>query len=262
MNACEEKVIDLLETMGEEDHFRLYQKDSLYESIKYVLEQDVSAACEEIEVDLSELAALDKETLDEMSRIGRTMEKETLSELDAVLKKYAQQIAVSQMIYRAQKYRKESERVLHTANQWMTCPANAGREEISNRVYEMSCFLKEHREYNWETKQQETVGWSAAFYIFVRSPYDSRQLACQESREDIDKAEAVKFLEEWKKAYAYLFKEISPPVPEEYADLFQVKGTLLPGYRIEGQDTTAQKEEQAVKAQEQKMERSRKHRGR
>ena len=37
-------------------------------------------------------------------------------------------------------------------------------------------------------------------------------------------------------AFAQYFKEISPPIPQEYAEYFKVNGVLLPGYTIEGQE--------------------------
>ena len=38
------------------------------------------------------------------------------------------------------------------------------------------------------------------------------------------------------KAYDHLFTEISPPIPQEYAEYFKVNGMLLPGYTVEGEE--------------------------
>ena len=38
------------------------------------------------------------------------------------------------------------------------------------------------------------------------------------------------------KAYDRLFTEISPPIPQEYADYFKVNGMLMPDYTIEGEE--------------------------
>ena len=34
-------------------------------------------------------------------------------------------------------------------------------------------------------------------------------------------------------AYAHLFQELSPPLPENHAHLFSVNGQLLPGYTVQ-----------------------------
>lgn len=46
----------------------------------------------------------------------------------------------------------------------------------------------------------------------------------------------MKYIEGRKKAYAHLFTEISPPIPQEHAEHFKVNDVLLPGYTIEGQE--------------------------
>lgn len=61
-------------------------------------------------------------------------------------------------------------------------------------------------------------------------------IAGQRQKRYTDKDAALKYIEGRKKAYAHLFTEISPPLPQEYADSFKVHGVLLPGYTIEGQE--------------------------
>ena len=45
----------------------------------------------------------------------------------------------------------------------------------------------------------------------------------------------MKYLEERKRAYSHLFKELSPAIPVEYKQDFMVHGVLLPGYTVEEQ---------------------------
>ena len=62
------------------------------------------------------------------------------------------------------------------------------------------------------------------------------KIAGQNQKRYTDKAAALKYLEGRKKAYAYLFSEVSPPIPQKYERHFKVYGTLLPGYSIEGRE--------------------------
>ncbi|MEE0640820.1 MAG: antirestriction protein ArdA, partial [Acutalibacteraceae bacterium] len=48
------------------------------------------------------------------------------------------------------------------------------------------------------------------------------------------------------KAYDRLFTEISPPIPQEYADYFKVNGMLMPDYTIEGEDPPQQQQAAAI----------------
>ena len=41
-------------------------------------------------------------------------------------------------------------------------------------------------------------------------------------------------------AYAHLFQEISPPLPENHVHLFSVNGKLLPGYTVQPHQPTPQ----------------------
>ena len=48
------------------------------------------------------------------------------------------------------------------------------------------------------------------------------------------------------KAYDRLFTEISPPIPQEYADYFKVNGMLMPDYTIEGEEPPQQQQATAI----------------
>ena len=61
-----------------------------------------------------------------------------------------------------------------------------------------------------------------------------------------DKAAMEKYLNGRIKAYDRLFTEISPPIPQEYAEHFKVNGMLLPGYTIEGEEPPQQQPQAAA----------------
>lgn len=74
--------------------------------------------------------------------------------------------------------------------------------------------------------------------MYLKSPKEGygKQIAGQRNKRYTDKAAAMKYLEGRKKAYAHLFTEVSPPIPQEYENHFCVHGTLLPGYTVEGKE--------------------------
>lgn len=76
----------------------------------------------------------------------------------AAAKQWEQQAAATQMINRALEYLRTPE-VKHTANMWQPHPNNNDLEEISNRVYKMSCRIREDTKYDTETKQSVPVAW-------------------------------------------------------------------------------------------------------
>ena len=155
----------------------------------------------------------------------------------AAAKQWEQQAAVTQRINRALEYLRTPE-VKHTANMWQPHPNNNDREEISNRVYKMTCRIREDTKYDKETKQSVPVAWFVTWDLYLNSPKDgySIHLAGQDKKRYTDKASAVKYLDGRKKAYSHLFAEISPPIPKEHENCFMVHGALLPGYTVESQE--------------------------
>ena len=149
------------------------------------------------------------------------------------------QAAATQMINRALSYLRTPE-VTHTANEWRKTGNWRNDEEISNRVYRMSCGIWEDTKYDRETKQSVPVAWYVTWDVYVNSPKQGygEKIAGQNQKRYTDKAAAEKYLEGRKKAYSHLFTEISPPIPKEYERHFMVHGTLLPGYTVEGLEQT------------------------
>ncbi len=61
-----------------------------------------------------------------------------------------------------------------------------------------------------------------------------------------DKAAMEKYLNGRIKAYDRLFTEISPPIPQEYADYFKVNGCSCRDYTIEGEEPPQQQQAAAI----------------
>ena len=155
----------------------------------------------------------------------------------AAAKQWEKQAAATQMINRALSYLRTPE-VTHTANEWRKTGNWRNDEEISNRVYRMSCGIWEDTKYDRETKQSVPVAWYVTWDVYVNSPKQGygEKIAGQNQKRYTDKAAAEKYLEGRKKAYSHLFTEISPQIPKQYEHHFTVYGALLPGYTVEGQE--------------------------
>lgn len=108
----------------------------------------------------------------------------------------------------------------HSYNKWIKAKDSYGYDSISNAVYKMSCRLQEG--YSWRGKPAK---WEVRWDIYTNSPHENynEKVAGQE-RSFADKASAEKYLQGRIKAYAHLFTEISPPVPDEYTRPFMVHG--------------------------------------
>ena len=159
----------------------------------------------------------------------------------AAAKQWEQQATATQTINRALEYLRTPE-VEHTNNQWNKTNNWRDGEEISNRVYKMTCSVWEDTKYDRETGKSIPVAWYVTWDVYVNSPKQGYgvKIAGQSQKRYTDKAAALKYLEGRKKAYAHLFAEISPPVPEKYENHFTVYGALLPGYTVEGREPEKQ----------------------
>lgn len=133
--------------------------------------------------------------------------------------------------------------VQHTANEWQTTEHN--RHIRSNRVYQMNYYIYENTRYNQEAQKSIPYSWTLTWSVRTNSPSRTQaKIAGQDRKTFADRAAMEKYLNGRIKAYDRLFTEISPPIPQEYADYFKVNGMLMPDYTIEGEEP--QQPEQAA----------------
>lgn len=224
----------MLHTLEENKDFRAYRYgDHLEPGHELKIEHSIS--CED--VDISSLIRMGKDSLEAMRQGSIDGEQKAYEIVVAAAKQWEQQAVATQMINRALEYLRTPE-VEHTANEWHKSGDWRNSEEISNRVYKMTCSVWEDTKYDRETKQMLPVAWYVTWDVYVNSPKQGygEKIAGQNQKRYTDKAAALKYLEGRKKAYAYLFSEVSPPIPQKYERHFKVYGTLLPGYSIEGRE--------------------------
>ena len=102
----------------------------------------------------------------------------------------------------------------------------------------MSVSVYEDYKYDRQTRERIPTAWYVTWNVGVHTPKQGwgKAIAGQRQKRYTDKEAALKYIEGRKKAYVHLFTEVSPPIPQEYAEHFKVNGVLLPGYTIEGQE--------------------------
>lgn len=116
--------------------------------------------------------------------------------------------------------------VQHTANEWQTTEHN--RHIRSNRVYQMNYYIYENTRYDKEAQKSIPYSWTLTWSVRTNSPSRTQaKIAGQDRKVFTDKAAMEKYLNGRIKAYDRLFTEISPPIPQEYADYFKVNGMLM-----------------------------------
>ena len=135
--------------------------------------------------------------------------------------------------------------VTHTENQWQADENN--NHTISNQVYQMRYHIYENTRYNREQGKSIPYSYTLTWGVYTNSPdrYGQAKIAGQDRKVFADKAAMEKYLNGRIKAYQHLFTEISPTIPQEYADYFKVNGQLLPGYTVEGEEQQAKQEQTA-----------------
>ena len=136
--------------------------------------------------------------------------------------------------------------VQHTSNKWQTTEYD--RHTRSNRVYQMNYYIYENTRYDREKQQSVPYSYSLTWGVYTNSPNRNGQakIAGQDRKVFSDRAAMEKYLNGRIKAYDRLFTEISPPIPQEYAEHFKVNGMLLPGYTIEGEEPPQQQQAAAI----------------
>ena len=161
-------------------------------------------------------------------------EKKVFEQLKELAEVWEQKASLTMLIDRALSYKRVPQ-VEHTSNQWQQSHYR-DTEIVSNMVYKMSVSLHEDNHYDNDTGQFVSDAWIVTWGVSLNTPdeYRTKKIAGQDRKRFSDKDAALKYIDGRKKAYTHLFTEISPPIPERYADRFSKNGLLLPGYVVEG----------------------------
>ena len=218
--------------MRKNGYYKAYDYDYLEEGEKLKLEHEVKYQLnDKILLPLVNASYYD---LIELRNIAVTGEQKLLDQLKELAEVWEQKAALTMLIDCALSYKRVPQ-VEHTSNQWQRSNYR-DTEIISNMVYKMSVSLHEDNHYDNDTGQFVTNAWCVTWGVSLNTPdeYRTKKIAGQDRKRFSDKNAALKYIDGRKKAYAHLFTEISPPIPERYADRFSKSGLLLPCYVVEG----------------------------
>ena len=127
----------------------------------------------------------------------------------------------------------------HTANKWQD--EDNDRHTISNRVYKMSYHVYENTRYDKAAQKSIPYSYTLSWNVYTNSPhgYGQAKIAGQDRKVFADRAAMEKYLNGRIKAYEKLFTEISPAIPQEYAEQFKGKRAALTGLYRRGRGNQA-----------------------
>ena len=185
--------------------------------------------------DISPLTALPLAELVKLREESAAAEQTVFENLKVQASAWEEQAGKTLLFDKAIEYARIPE-VKHTANKWQD--EDNDRHTISNRVYKMSYHVYENTRYDKAAQKSIPYSYTLSWNIYTNSPhgYGQAKIAGQDRKVFADRAAMEKYLNGRIKAYEKLFTEISPAIPQEYAEQFRVNGQLLPGYTVEGEE--------------------------
>ena len=197
------------------------------------------------DIDLSLLVALPKSELEAMREKSIAAEERIFDKLAEASKEWDAQAAQTLLFDFALEYAKVPP-TKHTENRW---EKDEHYMTKSNMVFKMTYYVYEDTKYDRELKMSVPVAWHLTWQVYTNSPNrrNGSKIAGQERKRFTDKASMEKYLTGRIEAYSHLFKEISPPIPPEYAAHFRVRGQLLPGYTVQYEKQKQVPPDQSIK---------------
>ena len=195
--------------------------------------------------DIAPYVSLPLEQLHAMREESAAAEQAIFNDLSTRAAAWEEQAGKTLLLDKAIEYTRTTV-VQHTSNEWQK--GEYDRYTRSNRVYQMNYHIYENTRYDREKQQSVPYSYSLTWGVYTNSPNRNGQakIAGQDRKVFSDKAAMEKYLNGRIKAYDRLFTEISPPIPQEYAEHFKVNGMLLPGYTIEGEEPPQQQPQAAA----------------
>ena len=184
---------------------------------------------------LSPLITLPPDELKQMEEASIEREKAIYERLRGVAAEWRCQAKQTMDLRKAQQYLKIPA-TPHTSNQWVK--GNYDWYELSNMVYKMTYRIWEETNYRSNVTPRPLY-WELSWHLSYNTPQNPDysgggwKIAGQERKRFDDRAAMEKYLQGRINAYAHLFTELSPPIPQDEQKRFYVNGVLLPGYTVE-----------------------------
>ena len=194
--------------------------------------------------EIAPYVSLPPEQLHAMREESAAAEQAIFNDLSSRAAAWEEQAGKTLLLDKAIEYTRTTV-VQHTSNEWQK--GEYDRYTRSNRVYQMNYHIYENTRYDKEAQQSIPYSWTLTWSVRTNSPSRTQaKIAGQDRKVFTDKAAMEKYLNGRIKAYDRLFTEISPPIPQEYADYFKVNGMLMPDYTIEGEEPPQQQQATAI----------------
>ena len=216
---------------------RARDEDRIEVDFSVYLKEKLPALMELIDKPAAELEALRKDSKEAAEDALRKIELTAADE-------WAKHAARTILLKKALEYVRTMP-VTHTSNKWTQHPSNRDNYEISNMVYKMTYQINVRTVYNHSKQKSEPVAWLVSWCVSFNAPQTNNgcyrsgtTIADQHDKRYADKAAADKYLQGRIAAYAHLFTELSPPIPEGKQELFSINGILLPGYTAAAHEPT------------------------
>jgi hypothetical protein len=175
-----------------------------------------------------EMLTLSDAELKKRRKISAEKEKGIYAKLNPILEEWEEQAANTTLLDKVIYYC-EAEPRGHTNNMWKV---DGTVHSIINTVYAMIYNIH-------EMDGKFYPSWGVYTNAPLLDPMDSRvkEIAVVNTAQFTNRIDAEKYIKKCFKKYAHLFKELNPPVPLKYKDIFEVNGILLKGYRLESGET-------------------------
>ena len=194
---------------------------------------------------VAELVKLPRLELMELEQASVAKEKAIFEKFSVIEAEWLKQAAETKALREAKEYLMALP-VDHTYNQWKKDEYRIF--QISNMVYKMTYRIYEQTHYDRAKQETVTDAWRLSWdlhYNTINRPTPDLtgsgwEIAGQRDKRFTDKAAMEKYLNGRIAAYAHLFTEISPPIPQDQKGRFCVNGVLLPGYTVEVPERTPQ----------------------
>ena len=194
---------------------------------------------------VAELVKLPRLELMELEQASVAKEQAIFENFSVIEAEWLKQAAETKALREAKEYLMALP-VDHTYNQWEK--DEYGNFQISNMVYKMTYRIYEQTHYDRAKQETVTDAWRLSWdlhYNTINRPTpdftgSGWQIAGQRDKRFATKEEMERYLQGRIKAYAHLFTEISPPIPQDQKGRFCVNGVLLPGYTVEAPERTPQ----------------------
>ena len=180
---------------------------------------------------LAPLVKLTDAEINQRKEASITLEKELYAKLKQIASEWDEQAAHTMLLERALEYVHTPE-VEHTANEWKE--RENGVWEISNRTYKMRYKISYA-----DATDIYLVSWGI-IYNAPKQPNskyanywgDSIYVARQDKKKYPSMEAAQNYIQGRFDLYSHLFRELSPPIPNECKRMFSINGHLAPGYTL------------------------------